>query len=161
MKQFNFLKFYFLTAWFMLLGMQTSLAQEYDFLIGARLGTYISGSVVKKASEGRTYEAMIGITREANQSDYVFGAFYKFHVQISEQLPSLNWYAGGGAYMKLSDITGRNVYNFSPSIISGMEYTLEDSPVNFFIDVSPYYRVNGSDDSRFNIHANVGVRYIW
>ena len=161
MKYIPSLKAYLLCICFMLSGATLVQAQEYDFLIGARLGTYISGSLVKKAGEGRTYEGMIGLTREANQSDFIMGAFYKFHFPISEQLPTLNWYIGGGAYFTLSDLSGRNVYNFDPGIITGMEYTLEDQPVNFFLDVSPYYRLKESVESNFNIQANVGVRYLW
>lgn len=134
-------------------------AQDYKSALGARLGTYISASYSTYLSEARSVEAMVGITREANQSDYILGGFYKLHMDVTSQAPTLKWYFGLGMYIDLKSVAGNKVL-FSPSGIVGLEYTLEHTPVNFFVDVSPYYSLNSNIDSKFNTHANLGVRYV-
>ncbi len=135
-------------------------AQDYKSSIGGRLGTYAAVSFSTYLSEGRSLEAMAGITREANQSDFIFGSFYKFHLGVTAQVPTLNWYAGIGLYINSRKETSENRVSFAPAAIVGMEYTLEYTPVNFFIDVSPNYDSATVLNSKFNVHANLGVRYI-
>jgi len=138
---------------------QSVQAQDYKSALGGRLGTYISISFSAYVSEDVSIEMIGGLTREANQSDFIFGGFYKYHRNVTSQVPSLNWYFGAGFYVNLKDEASEKV-SFAPGGIIGMEYTLDHTPVNFFIDASPNYNLNSDSDSNFNIHANLGVRYV-
>ncbi|MEM9547401.1 MAG: hypothetical protein AAGA77_15585 [Bacteroidota bacterium] len=140
---------------------QTAAAQDYRSAIGGRLGSYISGSFTTFTSEDRSVEIIAGITREANTSQFLFGSFYRFHFDVTSQLPTLKWYAGLGLYINsLEKEASSSELTFLPSAIIGMEYTLEHTPVNFFLDLSPYYNTDSATDSNFDVHANLGVRYI-
>ena len=139
---------------------QLSTAQDYNKAIGLRLGTYVGASFTTYTSEYKSIEVIAGITRQANQSDYIFGGFYKFHLPISSDLPTLNWFSSIGVLLFLEEENGGNKVNIAPGGLVGLEYTLEHSPVNFFIDISPYYKVTSNIDSKFDIQANLGVRYV-
>jgi hypothetical protein len=134
--------------------------QDFKTALGARLGTYTSVSFTSYISEGRSYEVVAGITREANQSDLIFGGFYKFNVNLSSQIPTLTWYTAPGLYMNIEKLAEERKVSFAPSVLVGLEYTLEQTPVNFFLDLSPYYITGSFKKSEFNMHANLGVRYI-
>ncbi len=134
-------------------------AQDYKSALGGRLGTYISVSFSTYVTEGRSIELIGGFTREANQSDFLVGGFYKIHGNVTAQVPTLKWYFGGGFYLNLKNDSGDNT-SFAPGGIIGMEYTLDHTPVNFFIDASPNYNLNSDTDSNFDLHANLGVRYV-
>ena len=135
-------------------------AQDYNNAIGLRLGTYVGASFTTYTSEHNSIEVIAGITRQANQSDYIFGGYYKFHFAISSDIPTLNWFTSLGLLLFLEEEVGKNKINIAPSALIGLEYTLEHTPVNFFIDVSPYYNLTSDMDSKFSIHANLGVRYL-
>jgi hypothetical protein len=134
--------------------------QDYNKAIGVRLGTYVGGSFTTYASKHKSVEIIAGITREANQTDYIFGAFYKFHLVISSDIPTLNWFSSVGALVFLEEEAGSNKINFAPAAIVGLEYTLEHSRVNFFIDATPYFNVTTKSNTKFSVHANLGVRYV-
>lgn len=135
-------------------------AQDYKTSIGARLGTYVSASFTGYISEGKSVEGIVGITREANKSDLIFGGFYRLHFGISSQVPTLSFYTGLGLYLNLIKTDDFSVVAFAPSAVIGLEYTLKHAPVNFFLDVSPYYVFGSNIESEFNTHANLGVRYV-
>lgn len=154
------LKAFFICCFLLFCSIQMIIAQDYNHAIGLRLGTYIGASYTSFQSENRSIEGIAGIKRQANQTDYVFGGFYKFHVDLSADMPSLNCYAGLGSLFFIEDEFGSNKFNFAPSAIIGLEYSLEQSPINFFIDMAPHFNVTTKVDSKFNVHANIGVRYI-
>lgn len=139
---------------------QVSSAQDYKTSIGGRLGTYVAVSFSGYSSEGRSVEGIVGITREANQSDLIFGGFYKIHFNVSSQLPTLSFYSGVGLYVNIFKVGDVSDVSLAPSAMIGMEYTLEHAPANFFLDVSPYYAIGSNNNSKFNVHANLGVRYV-
>jgi len=144
---------------FFVCSIQLAQAQDYEGSFGGRLGTYTAVSLSIYTAEGRSFEALLGLTRVANQSDFLIGSFYKFHFDVTSELPTLKWYSGLGLIASFEEELGHNKVKFSPSAIVGMEYTLEHTPVNFFIDVSPNYKINS--ESKFRVHANLGVRYIF
>lgn len=147
-----------LSFFILIISSQITHAQDYKSSLGVRLGTYISTSFSTYISEGRSVEGLAGITREANQTDFILGGFYKFNMDVTSQVPTLKWYFGAGLYLNFNNEAG-NV-SFLPSSIIGMEYTLEHTPVNFFLDISPFYNINSNSDNSFNIHANLGARYV-
>ena len=150
-------KFLLLPTLILLLSCHSSDAQDYKSSIGLRLGTYFAGSFTTYVSEKASVELLAGISREANRSQWNFGGFYKIHNSVASEVPTLNWYFGAGLYVRFTDIESEKV-KFAPSGILGMEYSLEHTPVNFFVDVSPHYRINSGPG--FDVHASMGVRYI-
>ena len=136
-------------------------AQDYRSAVGGRLGTYVAGSFSTFVSESGSVEVIAGITREANESNFIFGSFYRRHFDVTNQVPTLKWYAGIGLYINsIEEAASKSELTFLPSAIIGMEYSLEHTPVNFFIDISPYYNTKSGSDSDFDLHANLGVRYV-
>jgi hypothetical protein len=160
MSVYKILKTVILSIILLLCTSQLLTAQDYNKAIGLRLGTYVGASFTAYTSEHKSVEAIAGITRQANQTDYLFGAFYKYHFVVSSDIPTLNWFSGVGAFLFLEEESSSNKLNVAPSAVIGMEYTLEHTPVNFFIDVSPHWNITTNTDSKFNIHANLGVRYV-
>ena len=133
-------------------------AQEYQSSIGLRLGTYSALSYTNNFSESRGIEVLTGITREANQSNYIFGGFYKIQNHVTSNLPTLSYYLGLGTMVNFQKEEGGRSTYLAPGAITGMEYSLEYAPVNFFLDLTTYYQKNL--ESTLNFHANLGVRYI-
>ena len=145
-----------------LLGLSTTaMGQDYKSSFGVRLGTYVAASFSASASTSTTFEGLAGITREANQTDYVIGTYFRKHFQVSNVVPTLNLYTGVGALVLLQEEGGENKMNLAPGGIIGMEYTLEHAPANFFLDVSPMYKVNSNASTKFIIQASLGARYIF
>lgn len=155
-KNFRFL----LCAVSLLFFCYTAKSQDYKQSFGLKLGTYVSTSFTAYTSENRSIEVIAGITRSANQTDYIFGGFYRFHSRVSSDIPTLNWYSGFSLFAFLEEENGSDKVNIAPGTLLGMEYTLEHTPVNFFIDAAPHYDVTTNNGNRFDIHANLGVRYI-
>ena len=159
MTLYRISKFLFIFFLILISFAQMGQAQDYNSSIGGRLGTYVSLSFTKYLSEGRSMEFLGGITREANQSDYILGAYYRIHKPVSSTVPSLNWFFGLGILLNLQD-DGDDDISATPAGIIGMEYSLEHAPVNFFVDISPYADLRDNIDDTINLHANLGVRYI-
>ena len=132
-------------------------AQDYQSSLGLRLGTYSALSFTNNFSESRGMEVLAGITREANQSNYIFGGFYKIQNHVTSNLPTLSYYLGVGTMINIEKEEGGRSTYLAPGAITGMEYTLEYAPVNFFLDITTYYQKNL--ESTLNFHANLGVRY--
>lgn len=155
---YQYAKILFVTLLILASMAQTVQAQDYESSLGGRLGTYISLSFTNYLSEGKSLEFLGGLTREANQSDYILGAYYRIHNPVSSTVPTLNWYYGLGILLNLQNRFGNNA-SATPAGIIGMEFTLDHSPVNFFIDLSPYFDFSDNDNSLY-LHASLGVRYI-
>lgn len=137
-------------------------AQSYQASVGARLGTSFAGTYKMFISETNALEGIVGLDRTSagvpgfrvSTTSLVVGAFYEIHNNLDIEGQGLQWYYGFGGLVYLGDITG-----IVPSGIIGLEYTLQDSPVNFFIDASPgLYIGNGGSD--FDISGFIGARYI-
>lgn len=145
------------------LGFTTSLsAQTYQSSVGARLGTSFTGTYKMFISETNALEGIVGYDRTSvgipgfrvSSTSIILGAFYEIHNDLNIEGGGLQWYYGFGGLVYLGDVTG-----IVPSGIVGLEYTLKDSPVNFFIDASPgLYIGNGGTD--FDISGFIGARYI-
>ena len=87
MGVYRFLKTVILVFIFALCTIQSASAQDYNEAIGFRLGTYVAASFTTYNTEHTSIEGIAGITRQANQSDYIFGLFYKYHFSISSDVP--------------------------------------------------------------------------
>ena len=114
-------------------------------------------------NESSAIEAVVGFDRtggptifgvNTSRTQFIVGGFYQIHNDLTLEGEGFQWYYGGGGYLSLGDATG-----IIPSGIVGLEYTLSDAPVNFFIDAIPgLYIGNGGTD--FQINGALGARYI-
>ena len=135
-------------------------AQAYQSSAGARLGTSFTGSYKMFISESNAIEGIVGIDRAStgllrqSTTSLLVGAFYQIHNPLDLEGVGFSWYYGFGGLVYLGDITG-----IVPSGIIGLEYTMSDSPVNFFIDASPGLYI-GNTGSNLDIAGFIGARYI-
>jgi len=129
-------------------------AQVYNSAVGARLGTFFTGSYKTFISESNALEAVVGFDGYGGRTSLLAGAFFQLHNDLNLDGAEFQWYYGFGGYVLLGDATG-----IAPSGIVGLEYTLKDAPVNFFIDAIPtLFLVSGASD--FQINGSLGARYI-
>lgn len=132
-------------------------AQDYKSSAGLRLGTYIAASAKAFISEEAAVEVIAGISREGGNSIATVGGFYEIHKQFTNEIPTLKWYFGGGAFVALGSAGIKT--NLAVSGIIGLEYTFESTPLNFFIDGIPYLSL--TNEFKFDAEASLGVRYIF
>lgn len=132
----------------------SSYAQSYDSGVGGRFGTLFTASYQKFINESAAFEAIAGVDFNVFQDIFVVGAFYKKYQDLGVEEAPIQWYYGAGAQVGFANST-----IFGPGGIVGLEYTLSDTPVTFFIDAVPtlWFGKGGSD---FDINGYVGARYI-
>jgi len=130
-------------------------AQAYDSSVGLRIGTYFAGSYKMFFNETNAVEGIAGFTRSGGQSLITLGALYQIHTPFSSDVPRLYYYYGAGGFLTLGNDDINTNIAFAGNI--GLEYTLEDSPLNFFMDVLPI--INFANGIDLEAEASVGVRY--
>lgn len=111
-------------------------AQDYNTGLGLRLGSP-SGITIKHFLGDQS--AIEGILGFYNHGFNITG-LYEVHGNAFD-VPSLNWFIGGGAHLggynnKYKDYYDSNT-EFGVDGIIGLEYTLDDAPINFGIDWKP------------------------
>ncbi len=141
--------------------------QDYNSAIGGKIGYGLVGSYKTFLNEKAAVEAFAGI----NWSGLVVGGQYQSHSPISD-VERLKWYWGGGAIFSTWSYglgLGKAYSTFGISGVIGLDYSIEDVPVNISLDWSPtiylwdsFENIYGiSTLSRFNSGlAAVSVRYI-
>ncbi|MFT6781691.1 MAG: hypothetical protein ACJA1A_001613 [Saprospiraceae bacterium] len=135
----------------------STLAQDYKHSAGIRLGTYVAGSFKTFISEKQAVELIAGIGREGGNSITTVGGFYQVHNAFAADTPTLKWYFGGGAFIGLGNSDIKT--NVALAGIIGLEYTFDTTPINIFIDGTPYLSL--TNDFAFDAEASLGVRYIF
>ncbi len=133
--------------------------QAYESAVGARLGTFFTGTYKTFIGENTALEGIVGFDRVGNSfvgtTLFVVGAFYEIHNDLDLDGTNFQWYYGFGGFVSLGG--GSSI--IVPSGIIGLEYTMENSPVCFFIDAIPGLAIgNGVTD--FDINGSLGARYI-
>ncbi|MGA1544333.1 MAG: hypothetical protein ACO388_05885 [Saprospiraceae bacterium] len=142
-------------------------AQDYNSAIGGKIGYGLVGSYKTFLNEKAAVEAFAGI----NWTGLVVGGQYQSHSPISD-VERLHWYWGGGAIFSTWSYglgLGKAYSTFGVSGVIGLDYSIEDVPVNISLDWSPtiylwdsFENIYGiSTLNRFNTGlAAVSVRYI-
>lgn len=141
---------------------QLSAQQNYNGALGLRLG-YPYGITGKGfISKADAIEGILHFNSQNNYHRYVgLTVLYERHVELSA-LKGLNLYYGGGAGFVAYSNKYRNTDTYSLGIdgIIGLEYTLDDIPLNFGVDVKPYigiYPDLGFNEN--NVQGALSVRY--
>lgn len=134
---------------------QSTNAQAYEAAVGGRLGSFFTGSYKMFVSESNAIEAIAGFDRVADTNALVLGGFYQLHNDLNIETEDFQWFYGVGGFVSI--VSGSTA--IVPSGIVGIEYTMTDAPVNFFIDAMPGLAIgNGGTD--FQINGSIGARYI-
>ncbi|MEM9991046.1 MAG: hypothetical protein AAF738_04730 [Bacteroidota bacterium] len=159
----NVLKLLFTVA-ILLLGTQFMSAQNYQSAIGARLGSPISVSYKYFLSEKSAVEGYVGFRSISSSARWlsVNGA-YLVHNPLDDVLDGLQWYFGGGAgvYFYSSDFLDSSSTFLGIQGYVGLDYTLQNVPVNVTLDWSPTLFIGDGFLNGFGSgYYAAGVRYI-
>ena len=78
--------------------------------------------------------------------------------------PNLDWFAGPGVHIGFWNETYQDEYSSGVLVgidgVVGLEYTLEDIPLNFAFGVGPSIQFTGGPDP-FYWNGGISVRYIF
>jgi len=126
-------------------------AQYYNTAIGLKLGWGIG--IDAKHFLGENSDHAIEACLDIQKDGFVLSTFYDYHLEAFK-VDGLRWYFGLGPYL---GVWGENQWNktlkeklfvMGAVGVMGIEYTLENFPINFALDLQP----------RFNF---VGTTQIW
>jgi hypothetical protein len=141
-----------------------SISQSYTTALGVRFGT-INGLTVKQSLGGSSVIEGV-VTSRLNWRGLDIMGLYEIHSNLME-IEGLYWYYGGGAH--LSFWNGKYVdWNNSNSAFTvigvdgvlGIEYTLQEHPINFSVDWIPRYNLIGYTKFWGNM-GGLSVRYVF
>lgn len=141
-------------------------AQEYSSAIGARLGVPVAVSYKQFISDANAIEIYGGANFLNLYTNLNVSAAYQIHAPLDDVLEGLKWYYGGGAsvyfwrYNRNVSLIDDSGANFGVQGYLGLDYKLEDKPVNITIDWVPTFIFNGIGSLFGAGYGSVGVRYV-
>jgi hypothetical protein len=132
--------------------------QSYKTVVGIKGGFPGYGSVNVKHNLGgnKFIEAsMGGIGRRSyGNGVYLIGDF-----EINNPLKEgFLWYYGGGALVGFSSFLNTSYFQFAPNAVVGLEYVVEDLPLNISVETGPYLFI--SPDINFVWGGGIALRYV-
>ena len=96
-------------------------------------------------------------------NNLTFAGYYEWQ-NPTGWTPNLDWFAGPGAHFGFWNQTYHDEYAtgilFGIDGIVGLEYTLEDIPLNFSFGVGPSFQLTGGPDW-FYWNGGISIRYIF
>ena len=125
-------------------------AQKYDAAVGVRGGYLFTGTYKKFLNDSGAFEAYAGI---GGYGGFVAGAMYQIHKPLEAlEIENLDWYFGGGAYAGVwgSWVFGGNYMFAGVNVIIGLDYKLEDFPLNLSLDWGPGINLLRGDNYIYN-----------
>ncbi|MEM1324569.1 MAG: hypothetical protein AAGI23_01380 [Bacteroidota bacterium] len=141
--------------------------RNYDTAIGARLGYPISLSLKRYISDAGAIEANLGFRGNVSYNWIVVSGAYLHHKSFNiDELPSLNWYYGGGAsvyFWSYDTDFLRSQYGSTTIGLQGylgVEYTFSEAPINITLDWVPTIFVNGFTSGFGGRYGSLGIRYV-
>ena len=142
-------------------------SQNYNSAIGLRLGYPVSISYKQFISEPGAIEAFLGFRNYSGYGWFNIGATYQHHFPISG-VEGLAWYAGGGAsvfFWNDRDNFFRNNSDYSATTfgilgVLGLDYKLENAPLNLSVDWMPFISLNGYYSGFQGGYGGLSARYV-
>jgi hypothetical protein len=149
----------------------TSFGQDYSQAIGARLSPWTGLTYKKQLKEGRYGEGLL----MWRWGGFEVTGLYEVHKAQLAEVDRLNWYFGGGAHVGFYRpywgrgygwgnpwAGARPAHEISLGVdgILGIEYNIEELPLNISIDWKPGFNIIGSSWGVWDNGA-VSVRYYW
>lgn len=126
-------------------------AQSYNSAVGARLGSYsLTASYKQFLTESSAFELFGGFAYEGTALNV--NALYLMHTPIPS-VENLSWYWGGGVSTNL------NPFTLGVMGAIGVDYKLEDYPVNLTLDYLPTLGIVNSKGLYYR-GVTLAVRYV-
>ena len=145
---------------------QLAHGQVYRTAVGARLGYPVSASIKHFISETSALEAYAGIRPYFRYVGVNASAAYLYHQPI-DAVDNLQWYVGGGASVFFWNYNAGFVNEFASLGFGingylGLDYVLDDYPVNLTVDWVPSIFLGGNSPlSTFGAgYGALGIRYV-
>lgn len=130
----------------------SSSGQAYQTAAGIQIGNDIAGLNAKHFINDKN--SVEGIAYIFSNADYIeFSGLYEYNWPLGD-ITNFTWYAGFGAHIGFWD----DGIIFGPDGVLGLEYTLEDAPVNFALDWHPVIHIGSHNDIDF-ARVGLSVRY--
>lgn len=119
-------------------------AQNYNSAIGGKLGYGLIASYKKFLNEKAAVDLFAGF----HWGGLAAGAYYELHYDI-ESVDRLQWYWGGGAAFTTwtNGVFNDGYYELGISGVLGLDYSLEEIPLNLSVDWAPTFTVLSSWDN--------------
>jgi hypothetical protein len=139
-------------------------AQTYKTAVGARLGYPLSASFKTFISESSAIEVYAGFRGWSTYSWITVSGAYLIHKPFPS-VENLQWYFGGGAsvyfwnYKSSFGIGGDNT-SFGIQGYLGLDYKIENAPVNLTVDWVPTFFLNGYGSGFGGGYGSLGIRYV-
>jgi len=136
-------------------------AQSYKSAIGLRLGDPTGVTFKTFISKTNAIELILGTGYWGN--NLAFAGYYQWQ-NPTGWTPNLDWFAGPGAHIGFWNQTYQDEHAAGILIgidgVVGLEYTLEDIPLNFAFGVGPSIQLTHGPDP-FYWNGGLSVRYIF
>ena len=137
--------------------------QVYKTAVGARLGYPVSASVKHFISDESALEAYAGIRPYLNYFGLNASLAYLYHQPI-DAVDNLQWYVGAGGsvfFYNYSFVNDFASIGFGVNGYLGLDYVLDDYPVNLTIDWVPSLILGNNPLSTFGFgYGALGIRYV-
>lgn len=124
-------------------------AQYYKTAVGLKIGWGIGLNA--KHFLGENSDHAVETSLDFQKDGFILNGYYEYHLEAFKA-DGLRWYFGAGAYLgswgdvqwrNADENLGKNIFVFGAVGIMGIEYTLENYPINFSIDLQPRYNLIG------------------
>jgi hypothetical protein len=136
-------------------------AQSYKSAIGLRLGDPTGVTFKTFITKTNALELLMGTGYWGN--NFAFAGYYEWQ-NATGWTPNLDWFAGPGVHIGFWNETYQEEYSSGVLVgvdgVVGLEYTLEDIPLNFAFGVGPSIQFTGGPDP-FYWNGGISVRYIF
>ena len=131
--------------------------KNYDGALGLRFGYLnrnLSPGITGKffLSDQDAIEGILGVGLGRNSGWLSATALYERHAMIFD-IPELNVYYGAGGGFGVNN----DNLSLGADVITGVEYTLADAPLNFSFDIKPYLNIVPDVGLYFN--SAFSIRY--
>jgi hypothetical protein len=138
-------------------------SQYYHTAVGLKLAWGV-GVVNAKHFLGYNSNSAVEVSLDIQNEGFVFNGFYEYHLEAFKT-NGLFWYFGGGPFLGVwgennpwkTLIDEKTAFVSGVTAIMGIEYTLENYPFNFAIDLEPKYNFAGP--KLFWAYGGITVRY--
>lgn len=160
-KQFTILLF----VVFGLFSYSAANCQNYDSALGIRAGFPLSISYKNFVSGSNAIELYAGWRGWPNRSWFSVNGAYLVHHDL-EGVKNLQWYYGAGVGIYFwnfgPDYKGDTYANttFSVQGYLGLDFTIDEAPLNFTLDWVPTLFFNGYNRGFGASYGSLGIRYV-
>ncbi len=133
----------------------------YKTAVGLKIGWGIGLNAKHFIGDNSDHAAEIAL--DFQKEGFILNGYYEYHLEAFKA-DGLRWYFGGGPYIGIWDENNQwnkenkdNLFVSGIVAIMGIEYTLENFPINIALDIQPRYNFVGS--SQIWATGGITLRY--